>query len=217
MKKLLLSTCVCALISGCSTTSYFSDEGNRQQLSSNSSNVMLYSSARPNHSSQVWTATNNQHRSINKNINSYARGLMQDLLTNLQYVGARTPLAVADFVYLGSDFNSSNLVGKQLAEALSHEVHKLGVPVVDYKLTGYIRVTPDGSFALSKDYLELSGELPLRYILTGTLVEGREGTIVNARIVGVESKAIVASAQSVIPRDVTEALNIVLSNDGLVN
>ena len=140
---------------------------------------------------------------------------MQDLLDNLQYVNASTPLAVTSFVHLDSDYNSSSLLGKQLSEALMHEVHKLGIPVVDYKATNYIRVTQDGDFALSKDYLELSGDLPIRYILTGTLLDHEDGVIVNARIVGAESKAIVASAQGYIPNSITSAIRTNSHNDGL--
>ena len=163
----------------------------------------------------MWQQVANKRRVPNKNINHYARGIMQELLSNLQYVGPATPVAIADFVYLNSNFNESDLIGQQLSEAFTHEVHKLGIPVVEYKLTDYIRVTANGDFALSKDYLELSGDIPIRYVLTGTLVKDRNTTIVNARIVGVQSKAIVASAQGVLPNSVTNDLTATFYNDGL--
>lgn len=166
-------------------------------------------------SAGLWNSSSSFKQVNKKNVNHYARGIMQNLLSNLQYVNAATPVAVADFVYLDSNYESSTLLGRQLAEAFSHEVHKLGIPVVDYKLTDYIRVTAEGSFALSKDYLELSGEIPIRYILTGTLVDQGEVTIVNARMVGVQSKAIVGSAQGVIPTSVMGELHPKRYNDGL--
>ncbi len=211
MKNRLICICLGLSVTACSNTGLLGMSESKRQ--NNDSALKLYSSQ--SHTPTTWQRTYAKQHATSKNINTYARGIMQDLLTNLQYVGSRTPVAVADFVYLNSDFNKSNLVGKQLAEAFSHEVHKLGIPVVDYKLTDYIRVSPNGSLALSKDFLELSGEIPMRYVLTGTLVEDREGTIVNARIVGIESKAIVASAQGMLPREVTDTLNIEFSNDGL--
>ncbi|WP_447132357.1 FlgO family outer membrane protein [Paraglaciecola aestuariivivens] len=140
------------------------------------------------------------------NINHFAQGLMQDLMSNLQYVNNTTPLAVVSFVMLDSDFNQSNLLGNQMAESLMHEIHKFGIPVIDYKTTGFIRVTPNGDFAFSKDHEELGSSLAARYVLGGTLTQHAEGYLVNARIIGLKSKAVVASAQSFIPNNIADKL-----------
>ena len=91
-----------------------------------------------------------------KNINHYVRGIMQDLVENLQYVNDKTPIAVSSFVYLDVDHNSTTLLGNQLAESFIHEPHTFGVPVVDFKTTDYMRVTPSGDYVFSRDYLELN-------------------------------------------------------------
>lgn len=139
-------------------------------------------------------------------INHYVRGLMQDLVANLQYVNATTPVAVVSFVMLNSDYNDANLLGIQIAESLIHEVHKFGIPVIDFKTTGYIRVTEQGDFAFSKDYEDFSGEMPARYIVGGTMLKHTDGYLINARIVGVKSQAVVASAQSFIPNSVSDPI-----------
>ncbi|KXI27662.1 FlgO family outer membrane protein [Paraglaciecola hydrolytica] len=140
------------------------------------------------------------------NINFYVRGLMQDLVSNLQYVNATTPVAVVSFVMLDSDYSQANLLGNQIAESLIHEIHKFGIPVIDFKTTDFIRVTPQGDFAFTRDYEEVNPSMPARYIVGGTMVKLQGGYLVNARIVGIESKAVVASAQSFIPSKVTDAL-----------
>ena len=139
-------------------------------------------------------------------INHYVRGLMQDLVANLQYVNSTTPVAVVSFVMLDSDYNDANLLGIQIAESLIHEVHKFGIPVIDFKTTGFIRVTEQGDFAFSKDYEDFSGEMPARYIVGGTMLKHTDGYLVNARIVGVKSQAVVASAQSFIPNNVSDPI-----------
>jgi TolB-like protein len=139
-------------------------------------------------------------------INYYVRGLMQDLVTNLQYVNATTPVAVVSFVMLDSDYNDSNLLGRQIAEGFMHEVHELGIPVIDFKTTDYIRITEQGDFAFSKDYEDFSGDMPARYIVGGTMLKLTGGYLINARIVGFESKAVVASAQSFIPNSVSNSI-----------
>jgi TolB-like protein len=139
-------------------------------------------------------------------INHYVRGLMQDLVANLQYVNATTPVAVVSFVMLDSNYNDSNLLGIQIAESLIHEVHKFGIPVIDFKTTGYIRITEQGDFAFSKDYQDFSGEMSARYIVGGTMLKHTDGYLINARIVGVTSQAVVASAQSFIPNSVSDPI-----------
>lgn len=139
-------------------------------------------------------------------INYYVRGMMQELVANIQYVNSKTPMAVASFVFLDGSYEYSDIVGKQLAESFSHEIHKFGIPIVDYKATDYIRVTQNGDFVLSKDFLDLDSDLPVKYTLAGTLVKQPTGYLVNARIIGMESKAIVASAQGKLPTKVINSL-----------
>jgi TolB-like protein len=139
-------------------------------------------------------------------INYYVRGMMQDLVANLQYVNSTTPVAVVSFVMLDSNYNDSNLLGIQIAESLIHEVHKFGIPVIDFKTTGYIRVTEQGDFAFSRDYEDFSGEMPARYIVGGTMLKHTDGYLINARIVGMQSQAVVASAQSFIPNSVSDPI-----------
>ena len=140
------------------------------------------------------------------NINHYAKGLMQDLVANLQYVNSTTPLAVVSFVMLDSDYNQSSLLGNQIAESLIHETHKFGIPVIDYKTTGFVRITEQGDFAFTKDYKELPGDMAAKYILGGTMLKHKEGYLINARIVGLKSKEVVASAQHFIPNEIVKDL-----------
>ena len=150
-----------------------------------------------------------------KNINYYVRGLMHELVGNMQYVNATTPIAVTSFVFLDSDYEQADLVGRQLSESFIHEVHKFGIPVLDFKTTDYVRVSPTGDFILSKDYLELTGELPIKYVVAGTLVKHLAGYMVNARIIGLQSKAVVASAQGFLPASVINSLISSNLNDGI--
>lgn len=87
-----------------------------------------------------------------------------------------------------------------------HELHKFRIPVLDFKATDYIRVTGEGDFLLSRDYLDLNSSLPIEYVLTGTMAKHQGGVLVNARILGIESRAVVASAQTLIPFYVVDAL-----------
>ncbi|AWL12430.1 hypothetical protein HMF8227_01960 [Saliniradius amylolyticus] len=145
-------------------------------------------------------------KELTKHVGDYVRNLTQDLIGNMEYVSDKTPVGVTHFALLDSDLQKTNLLGFQLAESFMHELHKFRIPVLDYKSTDYIRVTEQGDFILSRDFLELEESAPLEYILTGTLTRHQGGYLVNARILGLESKAVVASAQKLIPYYVVEAI-----------
>ncbi|MCV5721312.1 FlgO family outer membrane protein, partial [Escherichia coli] len=62
----------------------------------------------------------------------------------------------------------TNWMGQQIEESFIYELNRRGEVVVDFKLTGSIKVTPQGDFVLSRNYKELSSRLPISRILVGT-------------------------------------------------
>ena len=151
-----------------------------------------------------------------KNINHYVRGIMHGLVDNLQYVTNETPIGVASFVFVDSKLDETSVLGQQISESFMHEIHQFGIPVVDYKVTDFIRITNDGDFIFSRDVNELSDKVAIDYILSGTIVRHQAGYLINARIIGLQSKAIVASAQGFIPSDVANALTNFQQKSGVL-
>lgn len=145
-------------------------------------------------------------RLVSKHVGDYVQNMTQDLISNMEYVTDKTAIGVTNFALIDSDLQKTNLLGYQLSESFVHELHKFRVPVIDYKATEYIRVTEQGDFFLSRDFLELSASASVDYILTGTMTKHQSGYLVNARVVGLKSKAVVATAQSLIPFYVVDAL-----------
>lgn len=143
---------------------------------------------------------------LSKHIGAYVQNMTQDLIANMRALSDTTPLGVTNFALIDSNLQQTNLLGQQMAESFVHELHKFNVPVIDYKATQSIRVTSNGDFFLSRDFLELESQLPIEYVLTGTMTRHRGGYLVNARILQLESKAVVASAQMMIPYYVVDAL-----------
>ncbi|MCC2605897.1 FlgO family outer membrane protein [Planctobacterium marinum] len=147
-----------------------------------------------------------QGKALHKHIGDYVQNMAQDLIANMEYVTDQTPVGVTHFALTDSDLNQTNLLGYQIAESFIHELHKFRIPVLDFKATDYIRVTETGDFLLSRDFLELKHKVPMQYILTGTMTKHQGGFLVNARILGLESKAVVATSQMLVPFYVVEAL-----------
>jgi TolB-like protein len=145
-------------------------------------------------------------RPLTKHIGDYVKNMTQDLIANMEYVNEKTPIGVTHFALLDTNLQTTDLLGRQMAESFVHELHKFRVPVIDFKATDYIRITEHGDFVLSRDYLELSSSLPIEYVLTGTMAKHQGGVLVNARILGINSRAVVASAQMLVPFYVVDAL-----------
>lgn len=151
-------------------------------------------------------------RPLTRNVSDYVRNMAQNLVSNMDHVNQKTPVGVTTFALLDSDLQQTNLLGQQMAESFLHELHTFRIPVVDFKATDYIRVTEGGDFVLSRDYIELETDLPIEYVLTGTMAKHQGGVLVNARILGIDSRNVVASAQMLIPFYVVDAL---IPSDGV--
>jgi len=139
-----------------------------------------------------------------RNLNDYVRSLTHELISNMNHVKPQSVLAASSFVYIDSNFLTTPNFAKQIQESFIYEFHKVGQSIIEFKSTGFIRILPEGDFALSNDYTELKSIQPIDYILMGTLTQLIDGVQVNAKIVGVRSDAVVAAAQIIIPRNVID-------------
>lgn len=132
-------------------------------------------------------------------INDVVKGLAYQMLDSSAFVNAKTPVAVASFVNL-KDLESTNWLGNQLAENFVHELQRHGLVVIDFKTTGHIRVTKEGDYVFSRDWKELPERQIIDYVVAGTMMKQEEGFIINARMIGIQSHVVVATAQSFIPK-----------------
>lgn len=130
----------------------------------------------------------------------FIEGLTEQLIVSNQYLTAKTPLAVTSFVDL-QEMNETNWLGNTVSESFMYQMQQRGFTVVDYKSTGAIKVTPNGDFSLSRNWKELAGQQPVDYVLTGTMLRQGAGLLVNARIIGMRSRVVIASAQGFLPAD----------------
>jgi TolB-like protein len=172
--------------------------------SGSTSSASLYGSAPADALYGNGSSTN--ARMVTKHVGDYVQNMTQDLISNMEYLTDKTPVGVTNFALIDSDLQRTNLLGYQLSESFMHELHKFRIPVIDFKATDYIRVTDHGDYLLSRDFLELTDKAPIEYILTGTLTKHQGGYLVNARILGLQSKAVVATAQMLMPFYVVDAL-----------
>lgn len=149
--------------------------------------------------SVVETPVNDNPRNLT--LEDYVADMANQMMRSAKYVNPHTPIGVASFVSL-EDLRKTSPFGMQLSESFVFEMQQHGLALIDYKATGFIRITPNGDFVYSRNTTELPKVQPIEYLLIGTYNRTMRGYIVNARLVGARSKVVVASAQQLIPLSV---------------
>lgn len=146
-----------------------------------------------------------------KSLRGYASQLAMSLIDRAIRLNPDDLIGVVSFVNFDDELTNSNPVGNQLSEYFIGEIQQFGVSVVDFKVTESIEVGPRGDFALSRDAERLVDQLAMDHILTGTLIYRSQGVSVNARIVELETRRVVASANVMIPDFIVAEIDPYLS------
>ena len=139
-------------------------------------------------------------------LGEYTEQMATDMQFDLRDSMIDTPVAMASFVYLDSSLQSTNELGIQLAESLMSELQNAGLPMSDHKLTGFIKVNPQGDFVFSRNQLELQNNPNIGYVVTGTMIKNARGVMVNARMINIKSNEVKASASKFLPNAIVENL-----------
>lgn len=142
-----------------------------------------------------------------KNVNHYTKWLIQDLFSNLDSPSNSNIFAVVNFALLDSDLKTTNHFGRQLQESIMHETNRTGFSVIDLKSSGRLQLTAAGDiFWHSEKTDELTGEINIDYVITGTMTKHQGGYLLNARIIDVESSALMSTSQILVPAAVVDAV-----------
>jgi TolB-like protein len=138
--------------------------------------------------------------------------LAQQLVDNASVKLEKAQVGVTHLVGVTSQYDESSALSQVLSEQLMLELHRRNWNVMDFKTTDFLRVTSNGDFALSRDYLELDEIMPISHVVVGTLSRHRDGIMVNTRLVDINSKKVASVAQVFLPESVVRQLD---ENDGL--
>lgn len=140
-------------------------------------------------------------------LNQLFSSMTNQLVNNKDFQDIKRPtIATTSFVNL-KDFAMTNEVSNLLSENLTHEMQIRGFKVIDYKLMGNIKITPEGDFVFSRDVDQLKQKITVDYVLTGTYSSYKGGVLINARIIDMKTQIILSSAQILIPHYVMQHLN----------
>lgn len=142
-----------------------------------------------------------------KQLSDYASQLAMKLMENATRLKQNDLVGITSFVRLNESLSNSTVLGNQLSEYLITELQDFGLAIVDFKVANNINVTPYGDFVLSRSAKSLAKKMAMDHVVTGTIIEDDRGVQVNARIVSLADKQIVASAHILIPAFIVIDLN----------
>lgn len=137
----------------------------------------------------------------------FSAKLAQQLVDNASIRLSGVKVGVTSLVAVTSQYNQSSPLSQVLSEQLVQELHRRDVYILDFKATNFIRVTPKGDFALTRDHLELDEIMPMSHVVVGTLSHHRDGVMANARLVDINTKEVASVAQVFIPELVIRQLS----------
>ena len=107
-------------------------------------------------------------------------------------------LALTAFVDTDT-YEDSGYLGRALAEMFTHEMSSRAFEVTEYKLTGKLAVSKDGDYIFSRDWKKIASDTNVKYLLGGTMTRNKDGVVVVARIVNMQTRQTIATSTDIIP------------------
>jgi len=158
--------------------------------------LIFFNVANAYESKYINVTYSNQPAVINQLVSALADQLTQN--KNFKDI-SKSAIAITSFVSLDNLSKTSRL-GNILSENLIHEMQVRGYKIIDFKMMENIVVDKKGDFLFSRDISKLRKSLNVDYALTGTYIEYKTGTVINARIVDLRTHIILSSAQILVPK-----------------
>lgn len=144
------------------------------------------------------------------NIEYHTSILADELFANFRHSENRGQyrFAVAGFVpvvhmqYLPGSQHPLMLLGHQLEQGLMTEALRRGMIAQDYKIANDIIIDAHSDRVLSREIEQLSKQrLDVDFFVSGTITEQQNGAVVNARVVHVKTKDVIAAATKFFPSE----------------
>lgn len=123
---------------------------------------------------------------------------------------------VADMQYKSKAQHPLMLLGHQLEQGMITEANRRGLITQDYKTTNDILIDSNSDRVFSRNVKLLGTEQRVDFFISGTITEQQEGAIVNARVIHVQSKDVVAAATKFFPAGIFWQREKVTTRNGMI-
>jgi len=151
---------------------------------------------------------------------SYVERLARQLFDTANMIDVNRSVLVGTFLpvnTLKADINPDlQSLGIQLQESFSTLATQAGLRVVEFKSLSGVMITDNADLMLSRELDKLDSRIQAQYLLTGTYVEQENSLIVNAKLISVNDKTLVAAATDYLPLNSLYSHSKIKIKDGLL-
>ncbi|WP_299495054.1 FlgO family outer membrane protein [uncultured Shewanella sp.] len=121
--------------------------------------------------------------------------ILDDLVQFNQGLFETQLIVVTTPVFL-NELTQTNPLGLALQDSLMTGLQQRQFTVIDANMSHNIQITPTGDFMLSRDWKQLPASLMVDHALVSTMSVTSEGVILNVRLLNIDSRRLVSSAQA---------------------
>lgn len=139
-------------------------------------------------------------RRSGEGLKPYADKLVTEVVASINDTGNRPRVAIATPVDVAS-LEHTDWLGRELAEQFVAGLHRQGYQVLEYKLTGWLEITPNGDYIYSRNWQKLAGKANVTHILSGTMSRNDDGVMVYGRLVNLRNSVVEGASDIFIPYD----------------
>ena len=128
----------------------------------------------------------------------YADRLVEEVVRSVPDSGEKPRVAIATPVDVAS-LEHTDWLGRELAEYFVAGLHRQGYRVLEYKLTGWLEITPNGDYIYSRNWQKLAGKANITHILSGTMSRNDDGVMIYGRLVNMKNSVVEGASDIFIP------------------
>jgi len=210
---LISITFLSILLTGCNLLSKPVEAKPEKNIESNFSFDQIMAQVQNNEHEKYVDPTKFMPNKHHKTLASYVEQMALRMTDNMQVLPENAAIAVTSFVDLDSSLNTASQLGNQLSETFMNQLQKFGYTAVDFKTVDLITASNQGDFAFTRDTRKLTSKNIASHVLSGTLIYRENGVVVNARVINIKNKRLVASSRVFIPLYVLNKEDIYLSSN----
>lgn len=153
-------------------------------------------------------------------LHKHIEKLARQLFDTANLVDTTQPVIVGTFLPANSlkPEEDSNLMafGIQLQESFATLSAQAGLNVIEYKSLPGVMITDNADIMLSRNLTKLKSKIQAQYLLTGTYVQQENSLIVNAKLISVNDRSLVAAATDYLPLNSMYSHSKVRLKDGML-
>lgn len=139
-------------------------------------------------------------------IHDHVTRIGNKLFKSSKHIKLKQGVAIGTFIPInklnGNSLPSDDFLGHQIQESFVTVGTQAGLNIIEFKTTPAITFKENHDLMLSRDAKRVDESINAQYFLTGTYTEQEHSYIVNARIIDLETKTVVAAATDYIPLNV---------------